>query len=165
MKLRWPHLVLLALLAVAGLWCWWSLHPSPDRAIRKRLRELARSASFGPNEAPLAKMLNASQLADYFSPDVTVKYDAPGASAVLKGREQVLERAMGARSALTSLKIEFPDINVTPAADGQSAVADVTARGSVSGERDPYLQELKITFEKTGSQWLIRQVETVKTLN
>src|SRR5208337_2509756 len=148
MRLRWFHLLLLALLIASGVWVWCVLHPSPEQVIRKRLLQLAQNASFGPNEAPLAKMFNAQELGKFFSSDVTVKFDAPGVNGELVGREQLLERAMGARSALTSLKIDFPDITVSLGADGQSAVVDVTAKASVSGEKDPYLQELKINFQK-----------------
>lgn len=165
MKLRAPHLLVLAALVGLGIWGWRVLHPSPEQIIRKRLAQLAQSASFGPNEAPLAKLWNAQELGKFFTADVQIAFDAPGASGVLNGRDQLLERVMGARSVLTSLRIEFPDINVSVGEDGESAVVDVTAKARVSGEREPYLQELKITFQKNGGQWLIRRVETTKTLS
>jgi len=166
MRSAWLRLILLAAFIAAGFLGWHYWFPSPERVIRKDLTELARTASFSANEAPLAKLYNAQALGKFFTPDVLISFDAPGASErMLQGRDQLLERAMGARSAISSLKIEFPDVNVTVAPDKESAVADITVKGRIEGEKDAYLQELRVTFQKSGSQWLIRRVETVKTLS
>jgi hypothetical protein len=61
--------------------------------------------------------------------------------------------------------VKFPDINVTVAPDKNSATADVTVEGTVSGEHDAILQEMKFTFEKTDGHWLINRVETVRVLS
>jgi hypothetical protein len=165
MKLGVRHLIVLVVLAAVGVWGWRAFHPSPEQVIRKRLGELAQSVSFGPSDAPLAKVWNSQGLGKFFTSDVQVTFDAPGAGGVINGRDQLLERAMGARSVLSSLKVEFPDITVALGADGQSAVVEVTAKAKASTDKEPYLQELKITFQKTGGDWLIRKVETVKTLS
>lgn len=160
------RLALLAALVAMGFLGWSYWFPSPERAIRKDLAELARTASFSANEAPLAKLYNSQALGKFFTPDVVISFDAPGASVrLLQGRDQLLERAMGARSAVSSLKVEFPDVNVVVGPDKESAVADVTAKGRVEGDKEGYLQELRVTFQKTGGHWLIRRVETVKTLS
>jgi hypothetical protein len=165
MKLRARHLILFVVLVAAGVWGWRILHPSPEEIIRKRLLELAQNASFGASEAPLAKLWNAQGLGKFFTSDVQVTFDAPGVAGVINGRDQLLERAVGARSSLTSLKVEFPDISINLGPGGQFAVVDVTAKAKASTDKDPYLQELKISFQKIGGEWLIRRVETVKTLS
>ncbi len=157
-----PVLVLLAL----GIWCWRVFFPNPEQVVRKRLAQLARTASFSSGEAPMARLLNAQAFGDFFAADVEVRVDVPGTPAfTLSGRDNLVERVLGARSALTSLHVEFPDISVTIGPDHVSATAYVTAKARASGEGDPYLQELKFTFQKVGRDWLIRKVETVKTLS
>jgi hypothetical protein len=65
---------------------------------------------------------------------------------------------------LGSLKVDFPDINIVLGPDGQSAEVDLTAVGKVSSEPDPEVCELKFLLTRTGGDWMIRRVETVKTL-
>jgi len=162
----WGALVVVALAAFLLWWGWDLIFSSPERLIRKRLLDLAQAASFSPNEGPLAKVWNAEKMGDFFTTDVVVSLDAPGVPAqVLNGREAVLQAAAGARSALNGLAVEFPDINVSVGPDKQSAVVDLTAKASVRGERDRYVQEFKLVFKKTAGQWLIRRVEPVKTLS
>jgi hypothetical protein len=166
MRSGWLRFILLAALVALGFWGWHFWFPSPEQVIRRSLAELARNASFSSNETPLAKLYNAQALGKFFTADVQITFDAPGASgSTVSGRDQLLERAMGARSAISGLKVEFPDIAVTIGPEKESAIVDITAKARVEGERDSYLQELRVTFRKSGRQWLIRKVETVKTLS
>jgi hypothetical protein len=155
--------VLAGLLAL-GIWAWQAWFPSPEKVIRRRLGELAQLASFTPSEGPLAKVLNPQKLANCFTPDATVKIEGLGYSRTFNGREQLRDAAMAARTLLPSLKVEFPDISVAVGADARSAVVNLTLRGRIPSERDSLLYELKVIFEKTGDDWVIRQVETVRTL-
>ena len=156
---------LLAALVAAGTWSWGVFFPGPEKIIRKRLNAMAKAASFSSKEGLIAKAWNASMVADYFTENVQVTLEGPGMQQTISGRAEVLQAVARARSALSSLSIEFPDIKVTLAPDRASAVVNVTARGKVSGERDPYLLELKMQMIKAKSDWLINQVETVKTLS
>jgi hypothetical protein len=157
--------VLVATLIALGMWAWGVFFPSPEKVIRKRLGELAKAASFSSKESLIAKAWNASVLGEYFTPDVQVTVDVPGSQHTLSGRDELLQAAVGARSAVGSLSIEFPDIKVTVAPDKNSAVVYLTARGKVSGQRDFYLQELRLRLTKIKRDWLIDQIETVKTLS
>ena len=67
--------------------------------------------------------------------------------------------------ALSGLKVTFPDINITVAADKQSAMADLTVEANIAGERDSIVQEMKFTFQNTEGGWLIARIETVRTLS
>jgi hypothetical protein len=157
--------ILVAALIALGIWSWGVFFPSPEKVIRKRLGELAKAASFSSKEGLLATAWNASMLADFFTEDVEVTVEVPGTQHTLSGRAELLQAAAGARSAVSSLSIEFPDIKVTVAPDRTSAVVNLTARGKVPGERDYYLQELRMRMVKVKRDWLINQVETVKTLS
>jgi len=165
MKIVGRFLGLLALLALA-VWLWSVLFPSPEKIIRKQLAAIAQVASFAGNEGPLTKARNAAKLADFFSGDALVTFDAPGhGQQVLTGRNEIQQTALGARSGLASLAVEFFDVNVTLAADKQSATVDLTARARVGGEASAYVQEMKFVFKKIEGRWLITRVETVKTLS
>jgi len=159
------RLLLVGALVALGFWGWSVLHPSPEKVIRKRLLELAKAASFSSKEGVLAKAWNASSLGEFFTPDVEVTVDVPGIQRTFSNRDELLQAAVGARSGGGSLSIEFPDIKVTVAPDENSAVVHLTARGKASGQSDAYVQELKLRLIKLKRDWLINQIETVKTLS
>jgi hypothetical protein len=163
---KWLSRVILAGVLVAlGYWGWRVFFPSPEAVIRKRLGELAKAASFSSSDGLLAKAWNANVLGEFFTPDVEVTVDVPGSQHTISGRDELLQAAVGARTAVGSLSIEFPDIAVSVAPDRNSAIVNLTARGKVSGQRDFYLQELKLRLTKIKRDWLINQIETVRTLS
>ncbi len=164
MKSRLFSLVGVAAIAAAGLWGWRAWFPSPEKAIRQRLGELARTASFGRNEGALARMLNCDKLAGFFADDAEVKLELGNHVEKLSGREKLRDAAMSARLAFASLKVDFHDMNIVVGADRQSAEVDLTAVGKVPGEQDPQVCELKFLLKRIGGDWMIRRVETVKTL-
>ncbi|MEI6781826.1 MAG: hypothetical protein WCQ21_12995 [Verrucomicrobiota bacterium] len=159
------RVVLVGALIALGIWGWGVFFPSPEKVIRKRLGELAQAASFSPKEGLIAKAWNASVLGEYFTPDVQVTVDVPGTQHTLSGRDELLQAAVGARSAVGSLSLEFPDIKIVVAPDQNSAVVNLTAKGKVGGQRDFYLQELRLRMTKIKRDWLIDQIQTVKTLS
>ena len=155
----------LAALITLGAWGWRVLFPSPEQVIRKRLTELAQAASFSPNEAPLARLANAHKLTTFCTDDVEITVEVPGHfSQTIHKKEELLEVAAGAGSMVSGLKVQFLDTNVKVAADKTSAVANLTAKVKVAGEKDFFVQELKFTFNRIGRDWLISRLETVKTL-
>ena len=159
------RVILLAALVALGFWGWHVFFPSPEKVIRKRLGELAKAASFSSQEGLLAKAWNASVLGEFFTPDVQVTVDVPGIQHTISGRDELLQAVVGARSTVSSLTIEFPDIRVSVAPDKQSAVVNLNAKGKVSGQREAYLQEFRLRLIKVKRDWLINQIETAKTLS
>jgi hypothetical protein len=163
---KWLFRVLLVGALVAlGYWGWRVFFPSPEQMIRKRLSELAKAASFSSKDGLLATAWNASMLGEFFTPDVQVTVDVPGTQHTINGRDELLQAAVGARSEGGSLSIEFPDVKITLAADKATAVVNITAIGKVEGQRDFYVQELKLRMTKVKRDWFINQIETVKTLS
>jgi hypothetical protein len=158
----------LLLLLVAGsllLFAYWHFFPSQETRIRRRLGELARVVSTSPNSSPLAKLAAASELAGFFTRDIEINVNVPGAGQhAFSGREEIIQAAAAARSYSRSVKVEFLDIIVRLQPDKQSAVADLTAKISHAGERDFDAQELKFRIKKVDSEWRITRVETVRTL-
>jgi hypothetical protein len=159
------RIILLALLAAVGFWGWQMLHPNPEKVIRKRLGELAKAASFSSSQGLVAAAWNASSLGEFFTPDVEVTVEVPGSEHTFSGRDELLQAAVSARKAVSNLTIKFPDIKVTVAPDRASAVVYLTAAGKVAGEKDFFLQELRLRLTKVKRDWLIHRIETVKTLS
>jgi hypothetical protein len=159
------RIILVAALIALGIWTWGVFFPSPEKVIRKRLVALAKSASFAAKGGLVSQAWNASMLGDFFTEDVEVTVELPGDQHTINGRAELLQAAAFARSRFSSLSVEFPDINVTVTPDGASAIVILTARAKVPGERDSYLQELKMRLTKVKRDWFINQVQTVKTLS
>jgi len=158
--------IIAATLVVVAVWLYSVFFPSPERLIRARLAQLAKSASFGRNESPVAILANSQRVANFFTADVEIRVDLPGRSAAtLSGREEVRERTMAVRSIVGGLQVEFLDINLAIAPDKQSAEANLTLKGRIAGEKDLVVQELKFLLNKIEGDWKIKRVETVKTLS
>jgi hypothetical protein len=160
------RLVLLVVLIAAGLWLWTILFPGPEKIIRKRLAQTAAEASFRSGENPLVSAARAETLAGFFSTNVEININVPELGRHnFAGRDEIMQAAAGAHSAVKSLKVELADMNITVGPDKLSAVADVAVKVQVVGEKDFDVQEMKFTFQKIGGDWLITRVETVRTLS
>ncbi|MGA2179582.1 MAG: hypothetical protein ABSH15_08380 [Verrucomicrobiota bacterium] len=160
------RIVLVAALAALGVWLWFILFPSPEKVIRQRLVELARTASSTSGESDLARLAAARSVAGFFSTNVELAMELPklGRRNSLD-REEITQAALMARSQADGVQVKFPDITIAVAPDQQAAVADLTVQANVSGERDPFVQQMKFTLKKIDGQWLITRVETVRTLS
>jgi len=155
-------------LAIIGLavWGWQALHPSPEKAIRSRLDNLAKTLSFKSGSGMLGQAYNAEKISEFFTPDVEVEINFNGVEPLsIQGRDEVMALAAKGRSQLTSLKVEFPDMNVTINPDGKSAKVNLTGKAIVPGERDISAQEFNFQLKKVDGKWLIYRVETVRTLS
>jgi len=154
----------LAFIVIAG-WLWIVFFPNPEHVIRKRLAELSKSVSISGKESPLAVVANASRVADFFTADIEIRIDVPGASAqAINGREELFQIAQRVRM-IGGLDVRFLDINLTIAPDKKSAEANLTLRAKVPGDRDQIVQEMKLLLNKLEGTWRIQRVETVKTLS
>jgi hypothetical protein len=166
MKRGMAWVVFLAGILALGWWVWHWLTPDPERAIRQRLAELAQAAGVPAKEGPLAGVVNAQNLAAFFSPNVQITVDVPGHSQVtLTGRDELLAAATQARGVLSGLKVEFLDIRVAVAADQHAATAHLTGRGRIPGDGNYYVQELRLSLKRIDGKWTVTKVEGVKTLS
>jgi hypothetical protein len=156
----------LALIVYVGILIWGIIFPNPERQIRQRLAEAAQAASIPAKESPAAQAMNANHLTTFCTEDIEIIVEVPGRSRhTANGREELFQGAMAARGFAAGLKVEFLDINIALAPDKQSAIANLTAKGKVPGERDLLVQELKIKLKKIGRGWYLQRVETVKSLS
>ena len=164
---RWvTRLVALILLIAAAIWAWTYFFPSPERVIRKRLDEVAATASFTANEGQVAKLQNAQKLMSFCTADIQVSIDAYGQHVSSTSKDELSQAVLYARTQLFgSFSLQFVDPVVTFAPNKQTAFVNVTVRATVPNNPDMLVQECKFTFQKDGRSWLIRKVETVKTLS
>ena len=163
---RTAQIIFAAVIVGLGIWLWTVFHPSPEKAIRSRLNALAKALSFSSNSGLLGKAYSADKAAEFFTTDVDVEVNLSGYEPLsLQGRDEVLKAVGLSRGRLTSLKIEFPDMNISIGPDGQTAKVNLTGKGIIPGERDVSAQEFNFMLKKVDGKWLIYQVETVKTLS
>jgi hypothetical protein len=163
---RAVQILLAAAVIGAAFWLWTVLFPTPERVIRSRLNALAREISFNSGSGLLSKAYNAQKVAGFFTTDVDVEIDVAGYDPIsLHGRDEVAQIGVAARSRLTSLKVEFPDMNISLGTDGQTAKVNLTGKATVPGERDISAQEFNFMLKKVDGKWQIYRVETVKTLS
>jgi hypothetical protein len=160
-----PRIILIVIMAALAFWLWTVFFPSPEKIIRRQLLNMAGDVSFSRDQNNLVQLAHAQSVADFFSSNVVLDLTLPGHNEqTTLDRAEITQAVLASRQQVTGLDVKFPDINVTVAPDKNSAVADVTVEGTVSGEHDAILQEMKFTFEKVDGHWLINHVETVRVL-
>jgi hypothetical protein len=160
------RLVLVAVLAALGFWLYTVFFPSPEKVIRKRLTNVAQLASIRPDQGLLSRGASIQELANCFDSKVEITVNwREGSQHTLAGRDEIIEAAKLAHGRFKSLEIEFLDMNVALSPDKQSATVNLTAKITSSDERDFQAQELKITLKKVNGEWLIFEIETVRTLS
>jgi len=149
-----------------GVWGWFLLFPGPEKVIRSRLNRLAGILSFEPKDGIIPRGYRVEKAVGYFTSDVEVSVDVRGVERMdFSGRDEIQQHLMGGARMLRGLKVEFLDINVTLGPDKQTATANLTAKWTVSGDREFNVQELNFKLKKVDGDWLIYRVETVKTLS
>ena len=160
------RLILAAALIGLAIWGWRVWFPSPQNAIRSRLLNLARTVSVEPGEGTIPRGLKAQSLGDYFTADVVINLEVRGFDIrELQGHDELMQAVMGAMQHVRGLKVEFLDINITPDAGNQTAVANLTGKATVEGEGDFQVQEFSFKLKKVDRTWLIYRIDTVKTLS
>src|SRR5512141_863919 len=159
------RLFILLVLIGAGAWAWKVWYPSPENAVRKCLNDAARIASVTTKEGQLMRLSRAESFASHFTSDVEINIDIPGEySQTIQGRDELLRIAAIARAMGNPVRVDLVDLTVTVAADAKSAEAHFTGEARLSGQRSIQAQEIRAQLVKVNRDWLIRHVETVRTL-
>ncbi len=157
---------LIAILIVAGLWIRATFFPNPERAIRKRLTEIARNASTAPGEGNITGTAHAWRLANCFTTNTEFKIEWPeGRMEETLDRNEILRFVNGSRFGTgRSFRIEFLDPTIAFSEDKKTSTVEATLRATIPADKNFIVQEIKIIFIKVGREWLIQRVETLKTL-
>ena len=167
MKIAVRVLLLVALIG-GGIWLWMYFHPGPEKAIRRRLADVAEQVSFKTGEGMVAKAMRADKLASYFGSEVFLTIDLPEISShESMSRDEISKFALALRSTphFRSLKVQCLDPVITLGADKKSALVDLTIRAETAGDKYLVVQEMKFTMKEVDGEWLIVRMETVTTLN
>jgi hypothetical protein len=163
--------ILIGALAGVGWWLWTVFFPSPERVIRGRLADLANTISFAERENVVARANKIGKLPIFFTPEVEIEASFPAPdgrsfeSHRIAGRDEISLAAQAAHAMGGSLEVEFVGLVVTVAPDKESATVHLTVRTKAPRDPNFFVQEMKFMMIKVKKDWLIRRVETVRTLS
>ena len=164
-----PVRIVIALILIAlGILGWHIFFPSPQTAIRSRLKNLAKVASFKPKDGNIARIYKAHHFPDFFTSDVVVNVELRGyGETTLTGIEQLqdAQRMVLNPQWAGGVDVELDDISVNVGADKRTAIANLTLKVTVEGQPDFIVKELNVSLKKVDRQWVIYKVDTVKTLS
>ena len=153
-----------ALLLLAG-WVVFKLFPGDERVIRARLNQLARTVSLQTSDKLLTRAAKARKVPEFFDRDAVINVSAVAPEFQnIAGRDQISELALGAQAQVQQLEVKFLDITIDQLVRRQSAVVNLTVVVDLNGEKNVVVQELRIALKNVEKEWLITQIETIKTL-
>jgi ketosteroid isomerase-like protein len=165
MKIIFRPVIVIALVGLS-IWLWSIFFPSPEKIIRKRLDELAATATFSAKDTVVVRAAKAQKLISFLSEDAQLVFDSPAyGQRSLSGRDEITEAVNAGLASTRSLSVEFLDVNVTVGTDGQTAEADLTVKARAAENKDFDVQEMHFILKKIDGTWLITRAETVKTLS
>ncbi len=149
-----------------GVWGWFILFPSPEKVIRSRLHNLARTVSFESKDGTLARGYSVQKAVGFFTAEAEIRVDGRGLEPLhFSGRDEIQQALLWAVRSFRGLKVEFLDVNLTFGPDRQTAKANLTGKWTTAGDRDFNVQEFNFLLRQVDGVWLIYRVETVKTLS
>ena len=160
--------ILLPLIVIgAGVWLWLYLNPPPEEAIRRRLAQLSKSASFESRESFLARSAAAQEVASFFAAEVSMNIEPRGLFPDQLQRAEIAQQVGFLRSnpEIHSFKLSILDPIITVGTDQKSAMVELTINVATEGERHMIVQEMKFTMRKVEDDWVICRLDTVRTLN
>ena len=154
-----------AAIVAAGVWAWFAWWPSDERAIRRRLGDLAATVKDAAPEG-IVTVARAAQIGSYFTPDVVI--DLGQGSGPISGRESLIAAAARLQPRSDDVTLEFDEVSVE--VNAEAGVADValaavvTRRNTATGERATDARELQLGMTKDEGVWRIARVAAVDAL-
>ena len=111
-------------------------------------------------------MAKAARIAGYFTEDVTI--DLGSSSTTIRGRGTLMAMAARIRVSQEGFRIELVDVQIAIAAEGRTATASMTVKGSgvdfATGDQVIDAHEIEMTLVKMDGVWLIRDVSAVSSI-
>ncbi len=167
MRRAFQIVLLLAALGVGAL-LWKAVFPSDEARILRLLKDLADDATLPAGEGNIGRIRRIERLTSALTPDIAIRVTPFGSRSVeISGRDEVMQAAMAARGAATSIKVEFLDIVVSSIdRAGGAADAVLTAKIQAGTDQDFGIQPLKISLRKEKEfGWRIARIESTRILN
>ncbi len=158
--------LLLSLLLIAGLFLAWRWYGStnPAEAVRRQVELLRSSASFAADEGLMRKESEVAKLLGLVTSDISLEVNYPsGEPGRIQGRDDFREYLRIGRHASEYLKLTLYDVKVTLGSENATASVTATVKAETNLFKDPYWQELVLSFAHGDEGWLLNKVETVKT--
>ena len=156
------QLVLVAIVAVAGYFAWTWLNPTPEKAIRKQMEKLAETLVGKPGEGNIARVAGINKTLGFFAPDIYINGEGiPQLNDAIQGHNELQQALFAARSRLDGA-ITFHDVHVL-VDDPKATNARVNFRAvaRLSGQSEPFSQDLKAQFVKINRDWLISRIDPI----
>lgn len=156
---RGIQIIAVTLAVALGFWGYRIMFPDDTSVIQNLLVEMAKNASFESDEGQLAKISKAGTLANYFTVDAKIEVKPWGYHQVsVRGRTEIRQAAVGARSSVDSLMITVDRIKVTVAPDRESAQAYLSLTAWSSTRDEPWSAGMDILLRRINGDWLISRV-------
>ncbi|HEY6226016.1 MAG TPA: hypothetical protein VI282_02730 [Verrucomicrobiae bacterium] len=158
---RLLQIIVLIAAAAAGYFLWIWTHPSPEKAIRKQMEKLAETLVGKPGEGNFARVAGINKTLSFFTSNIYINGEGiPQVNESIQGQTELQQALFAARSRLDGA-ITFNEIQVVVGPESTNAHVNFHAVARVSGQTEPYSQDLKAEFVKVDGKWLISRVDPI----
>jgi hypothetical protein len=138
---------------------------SDEQKLKSFLTKLAATASVKTDENLIGRVVKAERVIGFFADAVSLEIEGPrDVMPSIQNKTDIQQSMMALYQQTRELDVKFLDILIKVGADQQKASAFTTVVVRVTGEAQPYGQELKINFEKHQGRWLITHVQAIQTI-
>jgi len=158
---RLLQIVLLLAAALAGYFLWIWAHPTPEEAIRKQMEKLSETLVAKPGEGNFARVAGINKTLSFFTPNIYINGEGiPQVNESIQGQTELQQALFAARSRLDGA-ITFHEIHVQVGQEKTNARVNFHAVARLSGQNEPYSQDLKAEFANVDGKWLISRVDPI----
>ena len=155
------QIVVLIVVGVAGYFLWTWTHPSPEKAIQKQMAKLEETLATKPDEGNFARVAAINKTLSFFTPNVYINGEGiPQVNESIQGQTELQQALFAARSRLDGA-ITFNEIHVIVGPEATNAGVNFHAVARLTGQKDPYSQDLKADFVNLDGNWLISRVDVI----
>ncbi len=149
-------------LVLAGLWLARTLWPDDAGLIRRQLSRLAEAVTFDQTPGLLGSVARGRQAAQVFTATARVGISFGGLGQV-EGQDAIAALAAQACQLVTSVRVSFPDTQVSVSGESATVEATGVASGTTrSGESFREIREFRMLYVRDRGDWLIASVEEVR---
>ena len=153
--------ILIVGVAIYFLWIW--THLSPEAAIRKQMGQLAETLVAKPGEGNFARVAAINKTLSFFTPNIYINGEGiPQLNESIQGQTELQQALFAARSRLDGA-ITFDNVHVEVGSEATNARVNFHAIARLSGQNEPYSQDLKAQFVKIDRKWLISRIDPIGT--
>lgn len=154
-------MIVLLAAAVAGYFLWTWTHPSPEKAIRKQMENLADTLVAKPGEGNFARVAAINKTLSFFTPNIYINGEGlPQVNESIQGQTELQQALFAARSRIDGA-ITFYEVHVIVGPEETNAHVNFHAVARLSGQSEPYSHDFKAEFVKIDRKWLISRVDPI----